>query len=135
MKKITALALPLFSYLSFSLPALAATGPIQIQPCTGNFTALCTLGTGNIGSIVNAVITLMFVVAVLVALAFLIWGGIKWITSGGDKAGVEAARNQIVAALVGLVIVFLSYFLLNFLMRFFGLGDIPTILTIPSLGL
>src|SRR3989304_8524989 len=121
MKKLSALSLPIFTYLSLSIPAFAATGDVLVAPCTSNFTVLCNLGVGSVGGIINAVITLRFVVAVLVALAFLIFGGIKWITSGGDKAGVEAARNMIVAALVGLVIVFLAYFIINFVMNFFGL--------------
>ena len=58
---------------------------------------------------------------VLIALAFLIYGGVKWITSGGDKAGVEAARNMIVAAIVGLVIAFLVYFILQIIFSLFGL--------------
>ena len=73
----------------------------------------------------------MFIVAVIVALGFLIYGGIKWIISGGDKAGVEAARNTIVAAVVGLVIVFLSYFILNIILGIFGLS-LGT-LTLPTL--
>lgn len=64
-------------------------------------------------------IQFIFIIAVLLALLFLIFGGFKWITSGGDKAGVEGARGMIVAALVGLVVVFLSYFLLTLLLQIF----------------
>lgn len=137
MKKLTALTLPIASFLLAS-PAFAAVNSITIDPCADaggqKFNLLCALGTGNIGDLIKAVITLLFVVAILVALFFLIYGGIKWITSGGDKAGVEGARNMIVAALVGLVIVFLSYFIINFVLNFFGQGSINSLI-IPSLSL
>jgi hypothetical protein len=99
---------------------------------TSQFGKLCNLSTDNFGNVVGAVITLLFVIAVIIALGFLIWGGIKWILSGGDKGAVESARNTIVAAIVGLVIVFLSYFILNLVINFFlgtGLDElhIPTI--------
>ena len=78
------------------------------------------------------VVTIAFVIAVLIALFFLLWGGIKWITSGGDKTGVEAARNQIIAAIIGLIIVFLSFFILNLVLGLFGLSLLD--LKLPTLG-
>ena len=133
MKKVSALALSSLAYIGFAGSALAAgTGDISVNPCpTGNFSALCSLTAD--GQLINSLITLAFIVASLIALAFLIFGGIKWITSGGDKGGVEAARNMIVASLVGLVIVFLSYLILNFVFAFFGLGTIGAF-NIPSLN-
>jgi hypothetical protein len=50
----------------------------------------------------------------------LIIGGVRWITSGGDKAATEAARGQITAALVGLVIVFAAWAILQLIELFFG---------------
>ncbi|MBI2611602.1 hypothetical protein HYW54_02530 [Candidatus Gottesmanbacteria bacterium] len=49
------------------------------------------------------------------------------ITSGGDKAGIDAARNQIQAALLGLFIVFAAWAIMLIIQTFFGvtiLGDI-----------
>ena len=120
MKKITAAATGTILYLLSSVPAFAA--PIKICPQgTGQFTALCNYTPESFGNAVGSLITLAFVIAVVIALAFLIFGGIKWILSGGDKTGVEAARNTIVAAIVGLIVVFLSYFILNFILSIFGI--------------
>jgi hypothetical protein len=63
----------------------------------------------NIPQLVTWAIQLLFVVAGLVAFVYLLLGGIKWITSGGDKAAVEGARNQIIQALIGLVVVFAAW--------------------------
>jgi hypothetical protein len=125
MKKLSALVLMSSIYLASAFPASAAfTGSIcPVEPTANqamNFNPLCFIFSPN-SNIVGNIINIAFIVAVLVALAFLIYGGIKWITSGGDKSGVEAARNMIVAALVGLVITFLSYFILQIVFQLFGL--------------
>ena len=138
MKKLTALFLSGASYLSLAVPAFAATNAIDVNPCTtgggGGFNVLCNIAEGGIGTLIQSVITILFIVAVVLALGFLIYGGIKWVVSGGDKAKVEAARGTIVAALVGLVLVFLAYFVLNLVGNFFGLDLFNGILTIPTLS-
>ncbi len=129
--KLSAFFSPLL-YL-FITPSIAFADT-TVNPCppSGNpFAALCNLTGSNFGDFVGRAITAAFVVAVVIALVFLVYGGVKWITSGGDKAAVEGARNTIVAAVVGLVIVFLSYFILNIILGLFhlSLGS----LTIPTL--
>ena len=61
---------------------------------------------GNLGytQLVNQVINLVFIVAAALTFFYLIFGAISWITSGGDKGKVEAARNKITAAVIGLLI-------------------------------
>ncbi len=128
--KISKLLSPLI-YL-FVTPALAFAQNVDVKP-TGQFSKLFDFGSGTnaFGNIVGRLVTILFIIAVVISLGFLIYGGIKWIMSGGDKAGVEAARNTIVAAIVGLVIVFLSYFILNIILGFFGLTLAQ--LTLPTL--
>lgn len=116
----------------FLNPVAAFADSIETCP-PGQFAALCTITSGNFGTLVGKVVTILFILAAVVALIFLIWGGIKWIISGGDKSGVEAARNTIVAAVVGLIVVFLSYFILTIILRFF-LGTSFTNFSIPTLG-
>lgn len=132
MKKIAAASSTLAYFIS-AVPAFAQT---SVDPCPESggvdFDILCRINPD--GGLIGSLVTAAFVVAALIALFFLIFGGVKWILSGGDKAGVEAARNMIVAALVGLVIVFLSYFILNILFSFFNLGSISD-LTLPKLNL
>ncbi|OIO13066.1 hypothetical protein COV53_04615 [Candidatus Gottesmanbacteria bacterium CG11_big_fil_rev_8_21_14_0_20_37_11] len=81
----------------------------------------------NIGSLISSTIGLVLIIAGLAAFAFLIWGGIAWITSGGDKSQVEAAQKRIQAAIVGLFIVFAAWALMLLIQGFFGvtiLGNI-----------
>lgn len=112
--------------------AVAGPGETAVNTCPlGQFDVLCKFTSAGFGSIVSLVVTLLFVIAVIVALVFLIYGGIKWIISGGDKAALDSARNHIVAAIVGLIIVFLAYFIIQVLLGFFGLSLVN--LTLPTL--
>lgn len=113
-----------FAYLAFAVPAFAQ----NVNPCDqGNrsndfFRNLCQLGFTSIGGVISNLILIILIIAVIIALFFLIYGGIKWILSGGDKAGVEAARNHIVAAIVGLVIALAAFFIINIILSIFGLS-------------
>ena len=94
----------------------------SIDPCegsTGIAASACKFNAGDFGNIIGTIIQAVFVVAVVVALGYLIYGAIRWIISQGDKSKVTDARNHIVAAIVGLVIVFLSYFVINIILSIF----------------
>lgn len=59
----------------------------------------------TIGELLTFVIRAFFVIAGIMALLYLLLGALAWITSGGDKAGVENARNKIQAAIVGVLMI------------------------------
>lgn len=111
--------------ISLLLPSLMFVTPIHaaanIDTCPqgGPFAHLCGL---NIGTVIGTAITYIFVVAAILALAYLIYGGIRWIISGGDKGGVQGAKDTIIAALIGLVVIFLSYVILSLVLNFFGIS-------------
>jgi len=63
----------------------------------------------TIGTVVSVAIRVLVIVAAVLFFFWLVLGGIKWITSGGDKNKTEEARQQITAALVGLVVVFSAW--------------------------
>lgn len=74
----------------------------------------------KVEAIPQYIVNTMFLIAAFLAVAYLMYGGIKWITSRGDKIAVEAARKHIVAAVIGLVIVAGSFFALNVVFRLLG---------------
>jgi len=76
----------------------------------------------NVGSLVSNVVNALLIIAALIAFIFLVLGGIQWITSGGDKAGMEAARNKITHAIVGLIVVAAAYAIMLLLGSFLGLN-------------
>jgi hypothetical protein len=134
MKKL-ALILPFASYLTLA-PIALATAPVPLNACDtkGQFANLCKLTSGNFGNIIGSAIQLVFVIAVVAALFYLVYGGFRWLISTGDKAKVTEAREHIIAAIIGLVVIFLAYFIINIILGFF-IGNNLSNLTIPSLSL
>ncbi|RJQ38424.1 hypothetical protein C4559_01395 [Candidatus Microgenomates bacterium] len=131
MKKLAATTISVLSFLGLATPAFADTSVALCPNASSQFNILCNLSFGNVGPIIGKLIIIVLILAIIISLFFLIYGGIKWITSGGDKTAVEGARNHIVAAIVGLIIALLAFFIINFIGGLFGI-DI-TNLVIPTL--
>ncbi|MBU1127012.1 hypothetical protein KKF11_01590 [Patescibacteria group bacterium] len=127
MKKLTKIAVSFLPLLGLVLVApVFAQDTINLAPPSGweglNFT---------IPALVSGLIKLILVIAALIAFFFLILGGIKWITAGGDKANTETARNTLTAALIGLLIVFGAWAIIRLIETFFGITILQ--LEIPSI--
>jgi hypothetical protein len=104
---------------------LVNTLPSSLNPCenlAGIAKALCSLSGSNTANTIQSVVIFLIVLAVVIALMYLLYGGIKWITSRGEKTEVEAARNHIMAAVTGLIVVFLAIFIVSLIMSIFGLS-------------
>jgi hypothetical protein len=69
---------------------------------------------------VRSAILILLGLAGVTAFLYLLWGGLQWITAGGDKDAVEKARKKIVGALIGLAIVFSGYAILYILRVLFN---------------
>lgn len=87
---------------------------------------------GELGSLLSAAVGALLIIAALLAFFYLILGGIQWITSGGDKAGMEAARNKITHAIVGLVIVGAAWAIMILVQNFLGVTIIGGALNFPK---
>jgi len=98
--------------------ALAQTTNVNLTP-PGQFGKL---GDLSIGGMVSGLINLVLVLAALVFFFMLVWGGIRWITSQGDKGNVENARNQITNALIGLAIIFAAWAIMKLIETLFGIS-------------
>lgn len=66
--------------------------------------------TGIFKQITNVVLYIVGVIAVIM----LIIGGIKYVISGGDAKKVTDAKNTVLYAIIGLIIAFLAYAIVNF---------------------
>ena len=131
IKKVSALTLPAATYLSLATGAFAVESGVTLCP-EGSFQGGVCQSAG-FNDLTNRVLTILIIIGVFAALAFLIWGGIKWITSGGDKTKVESARGTVIGAIIGLVIVLASYFLISVAYQLvtgnpLGSFDIPSLL-------
>ncbi len=106
-----------------STSTFAASDAAKEQACKaigGTYSGgVCSDGSSNAQpqDIVNSIINIFSWVVGAISVIMLIFGGFKYITSGGDSGKITSAKNTIIYALVGLVIVALSQVLVNFVLR------------------
>lgn len=53
-------------------------------------------------------------IGALLVLLYFVWGAFDWITSAGDKGKIEAARNKMLNAFIGLLLLVTSYTIIGF---------------------
>ncbi len=68
---------------------------------------------GNTGVFRQVTNTILYIVGII-AVIMLIVGGIKYVISGGDAKKVTDAKNTVLYAIIGLVIAFLAFAIVNF---------------------
>ena len=114
-------------YAAIAAP-IYAQETLKIESKTQDFKPLSDL---TVGGIVSGAVSLVLIVVALVFFFILVWGGLKWVTSGGDEKKVGEARAQITNALIGLAIVFAAWAIMKLIGTIFGV-DILKGLTIPT---
>ena len=73
-------------------------------------------------SIIRRVINLMLYAVGVISVIMLIYGGFRYVISGGQKESVTAAKNTILYAVIGLVVAMLAYAIINFVLGTFSGG-------------
>jgi hypothetical protein len=138
IKKIKSYMLMISTLLTIAVPVLAPTlaasadcSHIGAQTAIGAGEAanggngpgagLCTSTTGvdqnSIGALASKVVDLFSIVVGAVAIIMIIYGGFRYITSGGDSNRVGSAKNTLIYAIVGLIIVALAQVIVHFVLN------------------
>jgi len=74
-------------------------------------------GPELIGRIIKAVLGIVGALA----LAMFVFGGFTWLTSGGSPDKIKKGKDILMWAVIGLIIIFTSYTLVDFILTAFGL--------------
>ena len=75
---------------------------------------------GGEDSIFTVVVNILLFIIGAICVIMLIWGGIRYTTSAGNSANVTAAKNTIMYAIIGLVIAFLAFAIVNWVLTSVG---------------
>jgi len=138
LKKIKDVLMTLGVFSILAVPVLApaaVSADIAGQLCAGSNagdtnstiningngdTSGCSDQTGNGSSvqrILKLIINVFSIIVGFVAVIMIIVGGVKYITSGGDSGNISGAKNTIVYAIVGLIIVALAQVIVHFVLN------------------
>lgn len=78
-------------------------------------------GLTTVQTAVGNALSIMIILAIVIVVAMIVWSGIQWASSGGDKGKVAAARGRMTWAIIGLVVVLTTFFILNIIGYFFNI--------------
>ncbi len=73
----------------------------------------------NLADFISPMLNIIFYIVLFLAFYYLIWGAFQYIMARGDKEGLQRARSRITWALVGLIVVFLSFIIARFAREIF----------------
>ncbi len=83
---------------------------------------IITGGTNALPNIVGGLVMALYLIAIFFSLIMLIWGGLNYTMSSGNKEKVQNAKEKIKFAIIGLVVALLSYPLVTIFLNMFGLS-------------
>lgn len=141
LKKIKSNILLLSSLLTLLVPTLAPVA-IASADCTGTANSIATgasaatntNGTGasnnanpvtcgttgdsttGIQKLAGNIVNIFSIIVGIVSVIMIIYGGFRYVTSGGDSNAVGGAKNTLIYAIVGLIIVALAQVLVHFVL-------------------
>ena len=124
MKKIKLLFSALLLTTSFTFALAVPAGVVDAQAkqqiCEGlGGPADCDPGgsASSVNKLIRTVISFLSFIVGIVSVIMIIIGGLKYITSSGDSSNVTSAKNTILYAIVGLVVVALAQVLVRFVLN------------------
>jgi hypothetical protein len=81
----------------------------------------------KLGDIISALLPYIFSAAGLILLLYLIYGGIQLMLSQGDPKSIQAAQSKITNAVIGFIIIFLAYWLVQIVGKMLGIESFGSI--------
>jgi len=91
-----------------AVPQTAASGPVKLQN---------PLNAATVPQLVANILSTAVGMVGALALLIFIYGGLRWLTSGGEPAKIQAGKDAMKWAAIGLVVIFTSYALVTFVFK------------------
>lgn len=76
----------------------------------------------SIADLIRIIINMIMIVAGILVFGFMLFGGIQYISSGGDKLQAQQARDKITYAIIGLIIIVAAYAVTKVMELVFGIN-------------
>ena len=105
--------------LAATTPAEGENSPVQEGAEAARGDKMPAELVGPNGTFTQITNTILYIVGI-VSVVMLIYGGLRYVTSGGDSKKVTDAKNTILYAIIGLIVAVLSYAIVNFVINAIG---------------
>jgi len=100
------------SIATLVVPAIASAA-VTIENIGGSL----GLGSADLKQTVLNIITFVLGLLGLIAVIMILYGGFTWLTAGGNEDKIGSAKKIISAAIVGLIVILLSWAIVNFVVK------------------
>ncbi len=74
-------------------------------------------GTSSFNDLLTQIVNIFSAIVGVIAVIMIIVGGLRYITSGGDSNKVSGAKNTLIYAIIGLIIVALAQLIVHFVLQ------------------
>lgn len=97
----------------------AGATPTSTQPkapelkTVGAFNLKNPLGNRSVPQLLGQLVAWLGAIGGSLFFAYLMWGGIQWMTAGGSSERVKAGRGKIIAAVSGIAVILLAYLIIE----------------------
>jgi len=78
---------------------------------------VCGSTKDSLPSMIKIIVNILLYIVGAASVAMIIWGGIRFTTSGGNENSVKSARATITYAVIGLIVAFLAYAIVNWVVK------------------
>lgn len=86
----------------------------------------------NLADLIRIIVNMILIVAGILVFGFMLFGGIQYISSGGDKIQAQQARDKITYAIIGLIIIVAAYAISKVMEVVFGISIFNIVLPQPA---
>ena len=114
-----AAAVTLFAGRVMATDAATSSNPAQEGANTAKAAGMPSELVGVNGVFTKITNTVLYAVGII-SVIMLIYGGLRYVISGGDSKKVTDAKNTIMYAIIGLIISILAYAIVNFVINAVG---------------
>lgn len=76
----------------------------------------------DLGTFITRVFGAVMIVGGIALFIYLVYGGIQWVSSGGEKDKVKDARDKITQSIIGFAVLASAWAIFKLVDYFFGIG-------------
>lgn len=126
MKRVLIITLALIGIITATAAVItprAAFADAKAEVCAGVGAAVgakgdCATDSGtSVNSVIAAVVNILSLLVGIIAVIMIIVGGFRYVTSGGDSGTLTTAKNTIIYAIIGLVVVAFAQAIVQFVLK------------------
>ncbi len=103
--------------ISLTVPGPSLT-PVKIIAPDGVPTGI------GLGDLITAILGVIILIGIVLSLMFMLYGGLYWTQSKGDKETLDKARRIILYAIIGLIVMSLSFVIVTVVSQAIGVPSL-----------